>query len=277
MEAASIPAITLHNGVKMPQFGLGVWQAEEGEEVERAVSTALTSGYRLIDTAAVYGNEHGVGRAIAGSGIAREEIFVTTKLWSSNQGYDSTLRAYDESLERLSMDYVDLYLIHWPRPKEGKFVDTWRAFEKLYADKRVRAIGVSNFKPAHLQQLLETTDIVPMVNQIELHPKLQQKETREFCEAHDIRVESYSPLMRGSELLNDPILVELAEKHNKTPVQIVLRWHVQSGLIVIPKSVTPERIKENINIFDFELDEADMHAITNMNEDYRLGADPDTF
>lgn len=261
----------------MPQLGLGVWQAEDGAEVEQAVLTALESGYRLIDTAAIYGNEAGVGRAIKASGIPREEIFVTTKLWNSDQGYDEALHAYDTSLDRLGMDYADLYLIHWPQPKAGKFVDTWRALEKLLSEERVRAIGVSNFMQPHLEQLLAASSVVPAVNQIELHPKLQQLGTREFCAAHNIAIESYSPIMRGSDLLNDASLLALADKHQKTPAQIVLRWHIQMGFIVIPKSVTPDRIKENIQIFDFELDEADINIIANMNEDLRLGIDPDHF
>lgn len=273
----SVPMITLNNDVKMPQFGLGVWQADDGAEVERAVMSALEGGYRLIDTAAIYNNEAGVGRAIKASGIPREEIFVTTKLWNSDQGYDAALHAYDASVERLGLDYVDLYLIHWPQPKQNKFVDTWRAMEKILSEERVRAIGVSNFKPAHLEQLLAASSVAPAVNQIELHPKLQQLGVREFCAAHNIAIESYSPLMRGSELLRGDALLALADKHQKTTAQIVLRWHIQMGFIVIPKSVTPHRISENIQIFDFELDEADINIIANMNEDHRLGPDPDHF
>jgi diketogulonate reductase-like aldo/keto reductase len=271
------PFIGLNNDVQMPQIGLGVWQAADGPEVELAVKTAIEKGYRLIDTAAIYGNEAGVGRAIKESGIAREEIFVTTKVWNSDQGFETTLKAYDESLKRLGMDYVDLYLIHWPVPQAGQFIDTWRALEKIYTEKRVRGVGVSNFKPAHLQELLDNNTIVPAVNQIELHPKLQQLETRNFCKEHDIIVESYSPIMRGGELLSDPLLQKLSDKHQKTPAQIVLRWHIQSGFVVIPKSVTPARIEENIQIFDFELDNEDIAAIADMNEDRRIGADPDNF
>lgn len=277
MNKHTVPQIVLNNGVTMPQFGLGVWQAEEGGEVELAVKTALESGYRLIDTAAIYGNEVGVGMAVRGSNIPREELFITTKLWNDRQGYDETLQAFDESLAKLSMEYIDLYLIHWPMPRQGKFIETWQALEKLYADKRVRAIGVSNFKPAHLRELMEAANVVPAVNQIELHPKLQQQETRELCTVHGIHIESYSPIMRGSELLNDPVLQALADKHQKTPAQIVLRWHIQSGFIVIPKSVTPARIQENISIFDFELDDEDMAAIVGMNQGQRIGIDPDKF
>jgi 2,5-diketo-D-gluconate reductase A len=218
-----------------------------------------------------------VGHAIRHSGIPREEIFVTTKLWNTDQGYDTTLAAYDASLKRLGLEYVDLYLIHWPMPGLHKFVDTWRAFERLYADTRVRAIGVSNFKPAHLLELMDVSSVIPAVNQIELHPRLQQLETREFCAEHDIQIESYSPIMRGGELLDDTVLTALAHKHGKTPAQIVLRWHIQNGFVVIPKSVTPSRIEENISIFDFKLDEADMKQIEDMNKEQRIGADPDTF
>lgn len=277
MSDKDVPVITLNNEVNMPQFGLGVWQAQQGGEVELAVKTALEAGYRLIDTAAIYGNEVGVGMTIKGSSIPREELFITTKLWNDHHGYDQAVNAFDESLAKLGLEYIDLYLIHWPMPRNGKITETWRAMEKLYADKRVRAIGVSNFKPAHLRKLLESANVIPAVNQIELHPKLQQYETREFCAEHDIKIESYSPIMRGSALLNDPTLATLADKHQKTPAQIVLRWHIQNGLIVIPKSVTPARIQENIHIFDFELDDEDMAAIANMNEDQRIGIDPDKF
>ena len=277
MSNPNVPTVTLNNGIEMPVLGLGVWKAEEGPEVEQAVLHALECGYRLIDTAAIYGNEAGVGKAIRESGVPREEIFLTTKLWTSDQGFDSAKRAFEASLERLGLDYVDLYLIHWPNPRGGKFVETWRAMEELYANTRMQAIGVSNFKPAHLEELLKTASVVPAVNQIELHPKLQQHETREYCAKQQIQVESYSPIMRADNLLNDPVLTALADKHQKTPAQIVLRWHVQSGLVAIPKSVTPARIEENISIFDFELEDEDMAKITAMNEDKRIGADPDTF
>lgn len=277
MPVPLIPSVTLNNGVSMPQFGLGVWQAQEGGEVELAVRTALKTGYRLIDTAAVYGNEVGVGMTIRSSGIPREELFITTKVWNDRHGYDETLEAFDQSLARLGLNYIDLYLIHWPMPRQGKMIETWQALETLYANNRVRAIGVSNFTPVHLQELLETCTVVPMVNQIELHPKFQQYETREFCARHDIQIESYSPLMRGGELLNDPVLLKLADKHQKTPAQIVLRWHIQNGFVVIPKSVTPARIEENVSIFDFVLDGDDMAAIAAMDEGIRIGIDPDAF
>jgi 2,5-diketo-D-gluconate reductase A len=274
---SDIPTIRLHNGVDMPQVGLGVWQAADGSQVEQAMAVAFEAGYRLIDTAAIYGNEQGVGRAIRASGLKREEIFITTKLWNSEQGYDRTLKAFDESLSKLGLDTVDLYLIHWPMPKMGKYVDTWRAMEKLYADKRVRAIGVSNFKPAHLDELLADASVVPMVNQIELHPRLQQGPTRAMCDAHDIRVEAYSPLMHGGDVLDDPAVTSLAAKYDKTPAQVILRWHVQHEFIVIPKSVTPDRIVENIELFDFAMTDADMATIDALDTGKRVGADPDQF
>ena len=274
--AVTVPALTLNNGVPIPQVGLGVWQAAEGEEVEHAVRAALEAGYRLIDTAAIYGNEVGVGRALKASGLPREEIFVTTKLWNAHHAYEDALRAFDESLTKLDCGYIDLYLIHWPLPMEGKFPQAWKALERLYRDKRVRAIGVSNFKPQHLDTLLQGAETVPAVNQIELHPLLQQNETRAACAAHNIVVESYSPLMRAGEALEDPIIVDLARKHDKTPAQVILRWHVQSGFIVIPKSVKAERIQENIALFDFALSEQDMQAISRMDRGQRIGADPDT-
>lgn len=271
----NIPIIELSNGVQMPQLGLGVWEAQNGGEVEQAVTAALHAGYRLIDTAKIYGNEAGVGKAIRESGVPRKDIFVTTKLWNEDQGYDSALKAYDESLKRLGLDYVDLYLIHWPKPEKGEFKNAWRALERLYEENMVRAIGVSNFKPHHLQELLSVCSTVPMVNQIELHPYMQQIETRQFCDENDIIVESYSPLQRAGELLADQTLEELADKYDKTPAQIVLRWHIQEGLIAIPKSVTPERIRENVEVFDFEIHEDDIELIREMNRDHKELPDPD--
>jgi diketogulonate reductase-like aldo/keto reductase len=277
VNVTDIPLVKLNNGVKMPQIGLGVWEAGSGEEVEGAIATALAAGYRLIDTARSYGNEASVGRAVRGSNIARDDIFVTTKLWNADQGYDKTLRAFDESMERLGLDCLDLYLIHWPLPMHGKFQDSWKAIEKMYADKRVRAIGVSNFKPHHLEQLLETADIVPAVNQIELHPHFQQRETREFCKKYGIEVEAYSPLKRGGDVLEEPTVKALAAAHGKTPAQIVLRWHIQEDLIVIPKSVTPERIAGNIDIFGFELSTDEMQQMRTLDRNDRHLPDPDTF
>lgn len=276
MTNSNIPTLTLNNGITIPQVGLGVWQAAEGAEVENAVRAALDTGYRLIDTAAIYGNEVGVGKAIKESGVPREEIFLTTKLWNAHHAYDAALRAFDESVAKLECDYIDLYLIHWPLPMEGKFPEAWKALETLYSQKRVRAIGVSNFKPHHLDELFKTASIVPAVNQIELHPLFQQKETRAYCAKRDITVESYSPLMRGGEVLENPIITKLAEQHGKTPAQIVLRWHVQNGLIVIPKSVNAERIRENFDLFDFELSTSEIQQIEGMDIEKRIAADPDT-
>lgn len=270
----NIPSVTLNNGVKMPQIGLGVWQVEEGDEVKAAVSAALEAGYPAIDTAAAYGNEKGVGEALQASGLAREDIFITSKLWNADQGYDSTLRALDKSLELLGLEYLDLYLIHWPMPAQGKFVATWKAFEELYEQGRVKAIGVSNFREADLEKLQEQAKVVPAVNQIELHPRLSQQALRDYCHKHDIYVESWSPIMHGGTVLDDEVIKGIAGMHDKTPAQVVLRWHIQHDLIVIPKSVTPERIKENIDIFDFELSDDEMGAIDGLNSDERTGPDP---
>ncbi|MFD8261318.1 aldo/keto reductase [Streptomyces griseoluteus] len=274
--SSKVPPIILNNGVEMPQLGFGVWQVPD-DEAERAVTTALETGYRSIDTAAIYGNEEGTGKAIAASGVPREDLFVTTKLWNSDQGYDSTLRAFDTSLEKLGLDYLDLYLIHWPLPARDNYLDTYKAFEKLYSDGRIRAIGVSNFLPEHLERLIAETSVVPAVNQIELHPQLQQRAAREFDAEHGIATEAWSPLGQGKGLLEVPAIVAIARKHGRTPAQVVLRWHIQLGNIVIPKSVTPSRIKENIEVFDFSLDDEDLAAIGALDENKRLGPDPATF
>ncbi|MFF5408042.1 aldo/keto reductase [Streptomyces misionensis] len=274
--SSKVPPIILNNGVEMPQLGFGVWQVQD-DEAERAVATALEAGYRSIDTAAAYGNEEGTGRAIAASGLPREDVFVTTKLWNSDQGYDATLRAFDTSLTKLGLDYVDLYLIHWPLPARDTYVDTYKALEKLYADGRARAIGVSNFLPEHLRRLTGETSVVPAVNQIELHPHLQQHAAREYHAELGIATEAWSPLGQGKGLLEVPAIVAIGQKHNRTPAQVVLRWHIQQGTIVIPKSVTPSRIKENIDVFDFKLDDEDLAAIDALNEDRRIGPDPATF
>lgn len=271
-----IPPIILNNGVEMPQLGFGVWQIPD-DEAEQTVTTALEAGYRTIDTAAVYGNEEGTGKALGASGIAREDLFVTTKLWNADQGYDSTLRAFDTSLAKLGLDFVDLYLVHWPMPDHGTYVDTYKAFEKLLADGRVKAIGVSNFLPEHLDRLTEATSVIPAVNQIELHPHLQQPASREYHAEHGIATEAWSPLGQGKGLLEVPAIVAIARKQDRTPAQIVLRWHIQLGNVVIPKSVTPSRIKENIEVFDFSLDTEDIAAISALNEDRRIGPDPATF
>lgn len=265
---------TLHNGVKMPYFGLGVYKVEDGNEVIQTVKTALEVGYRAIDTAALYNNEEGVGQAIKESGIPREDLFITTKVWNTDQGYDNTLKAFDTSMKKLGLDYLDLYLIHWPG--KDKYVETWHALEKLYKDGRVRAIGVSNFHIHHLHTLMEQSDEKPVINQVELHPYLSQKELITFCQNEGIAVEAWSPLGRGW-LLNDPTLVEIGKKYGKTAAQVTLRWHLQNEVIVIPKSVTPSRIKENAEIFDFELTEEEMKKIDSLNKNERTGKDPDEF
>jgi diketogulonate reductase-like aldo/keto reductase len=269
------PQIILNNGVEMPQLGFGVWQVPD-DEAERAVVSALEAGYRSIDTAAIYGNEEGTGRGLASSGLAREELFVTTKLFNTEQGYDSTLRAFDASLDKLGLDYVDLYLIHWPMPARNRYIDTYKAFEKIHADGRAKSIGVSNFHPEYLDRLIEATSVVPAVNQIELHPHLQQAAVREYHAEKGIATEAWSPLGQGKGLLEVPAIVAIAQKHDRTPAQVVLRWHLQLGNVVIPKSVTPSRIKENIDVFGFSLDAEDIAAISALNEDRRLGSDPAT-
>jgi methylglyoxal/glyoxal reductase len=267
---------TLHNGVKMPWLGLGVFKVEDGAEVVNSVKTALEVGYRSIDTAAIYGNEEGVGKAIAESTVPREELFITTKVWNSNHGYEATLAAFDVSLEKLGLDYLDLYLIHWPLPSQGKFVETWKALEKLYKDGRVRAIGVSNFKVHHLEEIIANCEIVPMVNQVEYHPRFNQRELHDFCKRHGIQLEAWSPLMQGG-LLEEPALVEIAKKYNKSTAQIIIRWDLQTGVVTIPKSVKPHRIAENADVFDFELSQEDMDIINALNQDQRMFADPDDF
>jgi diketogulonate reductase-like aldo/keto reductase len=271
---SKVPSITLNNGVTMPQLGFGVWQVDDARE---AVGRALDVGYRSIDTAAAYRNEAGTGEAIAASGLPRDEVFVTTKLWNGDQGYDSTLRAFDDSLAKLGLDHVDLYLIHWPLPSRDRYLDTWRAFEKIHADGRARAIGVSNFQAAHLRRLIDEATVVPAVNQIELHPQLQQGELRALHAELGIATEAWSPLGQGKGLLADPVLGSVAAKHGRTAAQVVLRWHLQVGNVVIPKSVTPSRIAENFDVFDFALDTEDLAAIAGLDEGRRLGPDPDTF
>jgi 2,5-diketo-D-gluconate reductase A len=272
---ATVPTVALNNDVDIPQLGFGVWQVPS-DGTATAVRTALDAGYRSIDTAAAYRNEAGVGEAIRSSGLARQDLFVTTKLWNSDQGYDPALRAFDASLSELGLDYVDLYLIHWPLPRRDNYVDTWRALEKLHADGRVRAIGVSNFQMPHLRRLLDETEIVPAVNQVELHPNLQQAALREFHTEHGIVTEAWSPLAQGA-LLSDETVTSLAAKYGKNPARIVLRWHLQLGNVVIPKSVTPSRIAENIDVFDFELADDDMTVISELDIGTRVGPDPDTF
>ncbi|WP_327179068.1 aldo/keto reductase [Streptomyces sp. NBC_01335] len=273
---SKVPSLSLNNGVDMPQLGFGVWQVPD-DEAEQTVATAIEAGYRSIDTAAIYGNESGTGKAIAASGVARDELFVTTKLWNSNQGYDATLAAFDTSLDKLGLDYVDLYLIHWPTPEKDRYVDTYRAFEKIYADGRAKAIGVSNFLPEHVERLIGETSVVPVINQIELHPQLQQAESRAVHAKHGIATEAWSPLGSGRGLLEVPTVVAVAQKHGRTPAQVVLRWHLQLGNVVIPKSVTPSRIAENIDVFGFELDADDLAAFAALDEGKRLGPNPAEF
>ncbi|MCM3164056.1 aldo/keto reductase [Metabacillus litoralis] len=267
---------TLHNGVKMPWFGLGVFKVEEGSEVVNSVLAAIKAGYRSIDTAAVYGNEEGVGKAIAECGVSREELFITSKVWNADQGYDETISAFEESLRKLQLDYLDLYLIHWPVPAQGKYIDTWKALEELYKDGKIRAIGVSNFKEHHLQDLIDQAEVKPMVNQVEYHPRLTQEGLHKFCKEHQIQLEAWSPLMQG-QLLDEPTLVEIAQKYNKSTAQIILRWDLQNEVVTIPKSIKPHRIEENANIFDFTLSEDDMKKISSLNQDKRVGPDPDEF
>ncbi|RFB28614.1 aldo/keto reductase [Brevibacillus sp. VP] len=264
---------TLANGVVKPWLGLGVYKADDGTEVEQAIRMALEAGYRSIDTAAIYENEAGVGKAIRDSKIPREEIFVTTKVWNTEQGYESTLQAFDTSLQKLGLDYIDLYLVHWPVP--GKYRETWRALETLYKKGLVRSIGVSNFHIHHLEDLFSVCEVKPMLNQIEMHPYLIQKELRQYCEQHGIYVEAWRPLMRGN--LEVPLLQEMAERYQKTPAQIVLRWDLQHKVLVIPKSVRKERIIENAGLFDFELTDEDMAMLDSLNRDQRFGPDPDHF
>ena len=274
MSQIQIPDVTLNDGVAIPQLGFGVFQVPPAETVA-AVTTALELGYRHLDTAAIYGNESEVGAAIAASGIPREELFVTTKLWNGEQGYDSALSAFDVSAGKLGLDVVDLYLIHWPVPSRDRYVESWRALARLKEDGRVRSIGVSNFQPAHLRRLFDEVGVVPSVNQIELHPYLQQAALRAFGEEHGIVTEAWSPLAQGL-VLDDPALVAIAAAHGKTTAQVVLRWHVQLGNVVFPKSVTPERIAENLDIFDFELSAAELESIAGLERGERTGFDPDT-
>lgn len=270
-----IPNVTLNNGVEIPQLGFGVFQVPDNQTAE-VVLEALKAGYRSVDTAAVYGNEAGVGDAIAKSGIPREELFITSKVWNADQGYEKTLAAFDESLKKLGLDYLDMYLIHWPTPEKGLYVDTWKALEELYAQKKVRAIGVSNFQPGHLEELVNKSNVTPAVNQVEVHPAMQNRNVIAADEDFGIATEAWSPLAKGEVLGEKPIL-EIAERHDKSAAQVVLRWHLQEGRIVIPKSVTPERIKENLEVFDFELTAEEMKAIDGLERGYRTGPHPDQF
>lgn len=270
--------VALHNGVKMPWFGLGLSGAEDGSEAANTVRTAIVHGYRCFDTAALYGNETGVGQGIREglkeTGLLREDLFITSKVWNSDLGYESTLAAYEKSLKKLGLDYLDLYLIHWP--VEGKFKDAWRALETIYKEGRVKAIGVSNFHIHHLEELMKDAEIKPMVDQVEYHPRLAQKELHKFCKSQGIQLEAWSPLMQG-ELLEEPLLVEIASKLEKTVAQVILRWDLQNGVVTIPKSTKEFRIIQNSQIFDFELTDEDMERIASLNENRRVGPDPDNF
>ena len=273
---SGVPSLRMYNGLEIPQVGFGVFLVPP-EETKQAVAEALKSGYRLIDTAQGYRNEEGVGAAIAESDVSRDELFITTKLTNSEQGYDTTLAAFDGSMDKLGLDVLDLFLIHWPLPMFDQYVETWRAFEKLLADGRVRSIGVSNFEIPHLQRLLAETDLKPTVNHVELHPEFPQEELRAYHDEHGILTESWGPLGQGKGLLENPHIVEVAQRKDRTPAQVVLRWHVQLGCVVIPKSVRPDRMRENIDLFDFELDDADMAEIAAVRTDQRLGGDPNVF
>ncbi len=264
----------LANGVEMPWFGLGVFKVEDGQQVIDSVKWAINAGYKSIDTAKIYENEEGVGQAIKEAGVTREDLFITTKVWNADQGYESTLEAFETSLNKLGLDYLDLYLIHWP--VEGKYKDTWRALEKLYKDGKVKAIGVSNFQIHHLEDLMKDAEIKPMVNQVELHPLLTQVELRDFCKKNDIQIEAWSPLAQG-ELLDNAVLKEIADKHGKSTAQVILRWDLQSEIVTIPKSIKEHRIVENASIFDFELSQEDMAKINELNKNHRVGPDPDNF
>jgi methylglyoxal/glyoxal reductase len=263
---------TLSNGVKIPALGFGTWQVK-GEDCYNAVTEALKVGYRHIDTAWIYRNEKEVGRAIEDSGIKRNELFITTKCWNDHRGYDKTMKAFQESCSNLKLDYLDLYLLHWPKDLDK---DSWRALEELYGMGKIRAIGVSNYHQHHLEDLYTTARIKPMVDQVEFHPKLTQEVLREFLKNENIMMESYSPLIRGG-ILDIPLLQDLSNKYKKSISQIVLRWNIQKGIVVLPKSVTPSRIKENFEIFNFDLDVEDIKDIDALNENFRTGADPDNF
>jgi len=269
---------TLHNGVEMPSLGLGVFRVEDGQELIDAVKIAIKHGYRSIDTAAIYGNEVGVGQGIRkgmeDEGISREELFITSKVWNSDLGYEATIAAYEESLTKLGLEYLDLYLIHWP--VEGKYKEAWKALETLYKEGRVKAIGVSNFHIHHLEELINDAEIIPMVDQVEYHPRLTQKELQTFCKEHNIQLEAWSPLMAG-QLLDNSELREIASKYGKSVAQIIVRWDLQNDVITIPKSTKEHRIVENANVYDFELLKDDMNRIDLMNENQRVGPDPDNF
>ncbi len=271
---ADVPVITLNSGRHMPQLGFGVFKVPL-DETQRAVGAALEAGYRSIDTAAMYRNEEGVGAAIAASGLPRDQVFITTKLNNDAHGYDNALAAFEQSRAKLGLDVLDLYLIHWPMPAQNRYVETWQAMIKLRDDGLIRSIGVSNFQPAHLDRLVSETGVTPAVNQIELHPYLIQQELRDYDAARGIATEAWSPIARGGDLLKDETITSLAEKYGKTPAQIVIRWHLELGNVVIPKSVTPDRIRENFDVFDIDLDAEDVEAISALDRNDRIGSHPD--
>ena len=270
-----IPNIKLNNGVQIPQLGFGVYQVPD-DQTAQVVLDALKAGYRSIDTAAVYGNEAGVGEAIAKSDIPREELFITSKVWNDDQGYESTLKAFEESLSKLGLDYLDMYLIHWPTSQRELRLETWKALEELYKQGKIRAIGVSNFQPNHLVDLINQSEVTPAVNQVEVHPAMQNVDVIAADREYGVATEAWSPLAKGEVLGEKPIL-DIAERHDKSAAQVVIRWHLQEGRIVIPKSVTPSRISENIDVFDFELSPEEMKAIDGLERGYRTGPHPDQF
>ena len=272
---ADMQMVTLNNGHRIPQLGLGVYKLEAHSAAD-LVATAIETGYRRIDTAALYLNEAEVGQGIRQSSVAREDIYVTTKIWNDRQGFDSALEAIDESLERLNIDYIDMLLIHWPAPAQDKFVETWAAFQHAVTTGKVRGIGVSNFQPDHLRKLIAAGGTVPALNQVELHPALQQPELRSYNSSHGIATEAWSPLARGR-FNSEVVITDIAEKHGKTPAQVIIRWHIQLGNLVIPKTANPERLIENISVFDFELDEHDMASIATLDSGFRTGPNPDEF
>ena len=273
MSDIEVPRLELTDGTTIPKLGLGVYKVAD-DEAERVVRIALDEGYRHVDTATLYGNEAGVGRAIRASGLDRDDVYLTTKVWNTAHGYDETLRAFDESLARLGTDHVDLYLIHWPAPARDRYVETYRALETIRAEGRARSIGVSNFSIAHLERLLGETDVVPVVDQVEAHPWLPQRELRAFGDAHGIVTEAWSPLARGR-ILDDEVLLGIAERHGVSTAQVVIRWHLQQGMVVIPKSATASRIRSNLDVFGFELDDADLAAIARLESGRRTGSHPD--
>ncbi|KUP03927.1 glyoxal reductase [Bacillus coahuilensis p1.1.43] len=273
-----VQALTLNNGIEMPEIGYGVFRVEEGSALEDAIVTAIKLGYRSIDTAAIYGNEASVGngikKAIEQGLVTREELYVTSKVWNDGLTFDETIAAYEESLEKMGLEYLDLYLIHWPG--DNKYLEPWRALESLYKEKRVKSIGVSNFQVHHLEDLRENAEITPVVNQIELHPKLIQEEVRAYCQEHNILVEAWSPLM-NAELLSDETVGKIASTHGKSAAQVILRWDLQQGIITIPKSMTPSRMEENISIYDFTLSEEELAQLNALHEGRRIGPNPDEF